>query len=115
MRKIKYNDYEFKNRVAIVTDVLRNHRGKMFTAYVIKQNGEYRQINGRLGSSVGVKGTGDASNLTAKGMVPILEIMPKRNEQGKIIGNDEQWRTINFNSLMAIKMRGKILVPVDIF
>src|SRR5512137_945163 len=105
---------EVKDRVAIVTDVLRNHKGKMLTAHVIKVNGEYRKINGRLGSRYGVTGTGDAHHLTEKGMIPILEVKQIHDAKGKITGNERQWRAVNFNSLLAVQMKGKMMIPDDL-
>lgn len=108
------NQKEYRERIAIITDVLRNHKGRMLTFTFRKQDGSVRVLNGRLGVSKGVIGDPIGAKITdakeAKGMINVYEIKARRDEKGIIRGNDEQWRTVNLNTLISVRMARKELI-----
>jgi hypothetical protein len=111
---MKKREQELRDRIAIITDVLRNHKGRMLTFKFTKRDGSVRVMNGRLGVSKGVVGSEVGARIAdskeAKGMINVYEIKALRDAKGIIRGNDEQWRTVNLNTLISVRMNHKELI-----
>lgn len=69
--------------------------GKFFTVEFIKKDGTVRSLNGRLGVTKGVKGTGHA--------------MPDNIQAVKEV-NRNQWRSFNLDTVIRVKTKGKTYV-----
>ena len=100
-------------RVAIVTDLLKNNKGRFVTTVHIKQDGTVRTINGRFGVTKGVTGNGMNHDPAEKGQNVIAEITAERDRLGRFTGVGYRYRTVDFKTLQMAKFNGKILVAQE--
>jgi hypothetical protein len=75
--------------------IAKARTGKIFTVTFRKKDGTVRACNARLGVTKGLTGKGLAWKPTTRGMIPVYD-MQKR-----------EYRMVNFNTLLSIKMEGK--------
>lgn len=76
-------------------DLIRDSKGKIFTAEFYKKNGDLRKIKARLGVSKGVKGVGLKYNPKAFGYLSVFDM-----ELG-------DYRTLNLNTLKTLNINGE--------
>lgn len=118
-------------RVAIVTDLIKNNKGRFVTTTFVKTNGQVRTINGRFGVHKGTTGKGMTHDPARYGHYVIAEMVPDRDSKGrftkaipqdgctKAIGNDRrtgtqyQYRTINLTTLQSATFNGKTLIAEE--
>jgi hypothetical protein len=100
-------------RVTIVTDLLKNARGRFITATFIKTNGQIRTINGRFGVHKGLTGKGLNHDPAEYGQHIIAEKVSARGTNGRFIANRMQYRTVNLNTIQKVTFNGKTLVAAE--
>jgi len=79
-----------------LVDILNSTGGKIFSVTFTKRTtGEVRQLNGRLGVQIGVKGVGMKYNPVERDLLPVYDIQKKA------------FRMINLSSIKEVKFQGK--------
>ena len=73
-------------------EIIKENKGKIFTASFIKKNGEMRKINARLGVKKQIKGVGMAYNPELKGLLTVYDMQKK------------SYRMLNVNTLLTLNI-----------
>ncbi len=102
-----------KPRTTIITDLLKNAKGKFVGLTVVKTNGQIRTLNGRFGVTKGLNGKGMNHDPAEKGHVIIAEVLPVHGTHGRFIANKLQYRTVNLNTLQSAVFNKKTLVAEE--
>ena len=100
-------------RVTIVTDLLKNARGRFITTTHVKTDGSLRTINGRFGVHKNVTGRGMNHDPASYGQHVISEVVRIRDARGRFSTNYLQYRTVNLNTLTRARFNGKVLIASE--
>ena len=100
-------------RVAIVTDLIKNNKGRFVTTTFVKTNGQVRTINGRFGVHKGTTGKGMTHDPARYGHYVIAEMVPERDSKGRFTGTQYQYRTVNLTTLQSATFNGKTLIAEE--
>lgn len=75
---------------------------RFFTVTFYKKDGSTRVLNGRLGVSKDVKGTG---RVKPDHIVTVYENKPGRDNKGRFTSNQGQYRSFDLNRVISIKTK----------
>ena len=100
-------------RVTIVTDILKNHKGRFITIANIKKDGSFRKFNGRFGVHKGITGAGMKYDPATMGYQTIAEIIKLRDNNGRIYSSGYRYKIVNLNTLQKATFNGKTLIAKE--
>jgi len=84
--------------VNLITQILQQSEGRIFTATFVKKDGSLRTINCRLGVKKGLSGKGMSYNPVERGLLPVFDMQKKA------------YRMINMHTLKSVNIDGKKFV-----
>jgi hypothetical protein len=85
-------------------NLITSSKGRMLTVKFTKKDGTVRKLNGRLGVSKGVQGTGRANN--DPNLIRIAEM--RRNERGHFLEHDaSNFRAFRIERLFGLSIGGQ--------
>lgn len=101
-------------RATIITDLLKNHKGRFVTLINIKKDGTERTFNGRFDVVKGTKGIGLNHDPAVHGQVVIAEVLPGRDRKGRYTKlNHCQFRKVDLNTLQVAIFNGKTMLAKE--